>query len=197
MTAKAAVAVGERGLVGVHQHIELDALLRIERGEFQNVAVPHESDRDIVIEVDRARRAGADPFGLRAGFRKHQRLGIGIDAELLQHGRKISPAVGGDIQFGLAAFHALLETSHGIVHRPLAVLNRGIIERDVERVFQLLCEGPGNAEQGRCERKTRIDDACFQYNGTAAARRRSSQRSCGLIAGEALVVLDFAIQAML
>src|SRR5690242_2873702 len=44
MTAQTTLAGGERGLRGFHEHIKLHALFRIERGDFQNVAVAHESD---------------------------------------------------------------------------------------------------------------------------------------------------------
>src|SRR5580765_7955948 len=65
MAAQTSVAPGERRLGGVYQHVELDALLRVERRDFENVAVTHEPDRDVVIEVHRARGSGSDLLSLR------------------------------------------------------------------------------------------------------------------------------------
>jgi hypothetical protein len=118
--------------------------LWIERSDFQDVAVPDESHRHIVIEVNRARRPRADLIRLSTGFREHQRLRIRIDIELLEDRRQIAQAVGNRLEFHLAALQALLQTRHGVISGPLAVLNRRVIQWNIKCVLQLLRGQPRN-----------------------------------------------------
>src|SRR5579885_3703647 len=94
MTPQAAIVAAEARMLRRFriERVEENALLRIDAAQLQH-AVPHESDRGVVAEVNRARRRGADMLGLDVGFRKNEDLRIDADAELFENRRQIPPSV--------------------------------------------------------------------------------------------------------
>ena len=64
----------------VVERVEHGPEVRVERCDLER-PVLHPGDVDIVVEIDRARRAGVDPPALQARLREHERLRRGVDAE--------------------------------------------------------------------------------------------------------------------
>ena len=88
VAAEAVAAIAdELGLVLrlLCQRVEDCALLRIDRGHFQDLAALHPADVDVVVEVQAPRRLGRNALTLEAGLREHQHLRGGRDRQLLQH----------------------------------------------------------------------------------------------------------------
>jgi hypothetical protein len=59
----------------------------IERGQLQRFAILNVADADVIVEVNRARRAGGDALDLNAGAGKHQHLRVGGNAQFLEQSR--------------------------------------------------------------------------------------------------------------
>ena len=89
--------------------------------------------------------------GLDAGAGEDQYLRIGVDVELLQNGRQVAPAVGSVIELDLLAFELLFETRDG-VGCGSRVVDGGIVQGDVERIFQTV--GEKNRAHGNDEKTT-------------------------------------------
>jgi len=130
---QAVIAASESGLVGFFgvEAIENDALLGIESGELQHIAILDVPDGNFVVEVDGAGGAGRDVGDLGAGAGEDEDLGIEGDVELLQDGLKITPVVRREIELGLAGFEALFEVRDG-VGSGAVVLDGGVVQRDIE-----------------------------------------------------------------
>src|SRR5579871_2613258 len=145
---EAIVAAAELGFVGFFrvQRVKNDALPGVKRGQLEHVAALDEANRDLVIEVARPRRARRDFGELDARFREDQDLRIDVDPELMEYRGKIARAVRVVLEFDLPGFEALFQTRDGVGGR-LRVVDGGIIERDVELVFEALLGKKGGGEE--------------------------------------------------
>src|SRR6185437_4120077 len=110
------------------ERVETNGLLRIYRGELEDLAGTHETDRYVIAEVERARRMRSNERGLKTGFRKYQHLRRAGDIQRLEYGRQIAEfAVVLERRF--AFIDALLKDGHRIVDGPGCILNCLVVER--------------------------------------------------------------------
>src|SRR5207237_155947 len=65
------------------ERIKDDALRRVERGQL-DVAALGIPDKDVVVEIDGARRFGTNKVRVKAGFGEHQQLRVDVHVEVLE-----------------------------------------------------------------------------------------------------------------
>ena len=123
------------GLAGV-QGVENHALLRIERRHLHHFTVLHESNGDIVVEINGPGRLRGYQRRLKAGLRKYQHLGIDVHTQLLQQARQIPEAAGFEIEPGFARVDTVVQALDGLVGGRFEILDGLVFIRNISRVFQ-------------------------------------------------------------
>ena len=103
------------------ERVENRTLARVERGNLDAVAAGNIPHSNVVVEIDGARILRRDFRGLEAGFRKHQRLGIGTDIELPQ-------------QFAQRFNPGSPETRDPVLGGGIGVADGRMFEREIARI---------------------------------------------------------------
>src|SRR5215467_4074480 len=129
------------------QRIKDEALLGIERSQFENFAGLNRSDHRLIVEKDRAWRARADPRRLKAGLRENQHLGVDVDAEMLEDARKPS-VLPVEFELGFSRSKIAIELGDRIVQRAVGVLNGRVIGGKDRGVFRNLIVIGGGKQYG-------------------------------------------------
>src|SRR5436305_6798872 len=95
------------------ERIKDDALRRVERGQL-DVAALRESDKDVVVEIDGARRFGTNKVSVKAGFGENQQLRVDVHIEVLEQTGQEPLSILLVLEFHLAPLDLLLEKGDGI-----------------------------------------------------------------------------------
>src|SRR5579863_197140 len=100
--------------------------LRIDGRELQHVSLLTETDVDVVIEIQRARRFGSNPVSLQAGLRVHQHLRRLGNLELLEQCAQVTK-MWFVSQLGLPSLNSLDQLRDAIVRLGFAVPDRFLL----------------------------------------------------------------------
>src|SRR5580658_5780240 len=155
---------GPIALVNV-ERVKDDSLFRIQRSDLKTVSAAHPSDRNVVIEINRPRIARGNLPRLKAGFRKNQRLRIGIDAELFEEAGKISQSTVAIIQLDFAALEFLIQLSGPIANGRLIVTDGRMVRAQVVLIKIGRRESPhGRRKSDRDTREIRTNNAFHRHD---------------------------------
>ena len=122
----AAVETGMRSAALI-ERVKHDALLRVERGEFEDVGGAHKANGNVVFEVQRAGGPRGDLRRLETGFREDEDLRGKRYIESFQHGSQV-PELILILKPDGAGVELCLQARDGIVNRAFGVLNGLVVD---------------------------------------------------------------------